>query len=427
MSEFDKVIGYQSIKLELQRTCDIIKNQDKYRKLGVTFPKGLVLYGEPGVGKTLLANCFLKESGIKYYICRKDKPNGEFVKSIKSTFDEAKANQPSVILLDDMDKFANEDKDHKDAEEYVTVQSCIDDVRECKVFVIATANDLKKVPESLLRAGRFDKTIEVKIPRGKDAFKIIQYYLSQKQYVDNIDIEEISKMLFGRSCAELELVINEAGIYAGFENKEKIDRDDIIKACLRIIYDAPETIQDVGHINDEETAYHEAGHVVVAEVLEPESVTLLSIGGYEGSIDGFAAFYRDDDYWHSFDLMKIRVLTLLAGKAQIELKYGKHDVGCGNDIIRAKSVVRRMIAEYGIVGFNKCNAGRSDYYNSEVLKTRIEDAMFDELEKCYAEAKEILCKNKEFVENIVKAVMEKKILTFNEIQKIKESSHISVK
>ena len=424
MSEFDKVIGYDSIKLELQRICDIIKNPEKYEKLGVKFPNGLVLHGSPGVGKTLFANCFIKECGVKSFVCRNNKPEEEFINSIKATFDEAKKQQPAVILLDDFDKFANEDKDHKDAKEYVTVQACIDEVKNDKVFVFATANELWKVPDSLIRAGRFDKTIEVKNPKGKDAVKIIEYYLSQKKYVSGLNPEEISRMLYGRSCAELETVINDAAIYAGFANKTQIDMNDIVKACLRLLYEAPETIQDDGHLDDEETAYHEAGHVVLAEVLEPKSVTLVTIGGYEGNISGFAAFYRDIDYWHSFDLMRIRLLTLLAGKAEIELKFGRHDTGCGNDINRAMDVVRRMVSEYGIVGFNKCNSSRYDFDNSPELKARIENAMFDELEKCYMEVKKVLTDNHEFVENLVSALLKKKLLNFNEIQEIKNNSHI---
>ena len=426
MNEFDKVIGYNSIKLELLRLCDIIKNPNKYEKLGVEFPNGVILYGNPGVGKTLFANCFLKECGVKSFICRKNKPDGEFINFIKEIFDEAKRQQPAVILLDDLDKFANEDKEHRDAEEYVTVQACIDEVKNDKVFVFATANDLSKIPNSLVRTGRFDKTIENKNPRGKDAVNIIKYYLSTKQYVKEINAEEILRILCGRSCAELESVINDAGIYAGFANKTKIEMSDIIKACLRLLYEAPETIQDDGHKNDEETAYHEAGHVVLAEILEPKSVALVSIGGYEGNMNGFVAYYRDIDYWHSFDLMKIRLLTLLAGKAQIELKYGKHDTGCGNDIARAMDVVRRMIAEYGIVGFNKCNSSRFDFDNSAELKARIENAMFDELEKCYMETKQILAKNRDFVEGIVSALMKKKLLDFNEIQDIKKKSKITI-
>ena len=123
MSEFDKIIGYKDIKTELIGLCDVIKNADKYKALGVAPIGGLLLDGNPGVGKTLMANCFIKESGRKAFVCRKNKPDGEFVNEIKNVFVEAAENAPSIILLDDMDKFANEDDYHRNAEEYVTVQS----------------------------------------------------------------------------------------------------------------------------------------------------------------------------------------------------------------------------------------------------------------------------------------------------------------
>lgn len=188
MNGFDKVIGYDAIKLEIARICDVIKNSDKYQKLGVKISKGLLIYGEPGVGKTLLANAFIEECGKKYYFCRKNLPDDEFIKYIKKTFEDAKNNAPSLVLLDDFDKFANEDKDHKNAEEYVTIQSCIDDVKFSEVFVIATANDLQLVPDSLLRAGRFDTSIEIKAPKGIDAEMIIKHYLSGKNTVANLDV-----------------------------------------------------------------------------------------------------------------------------------------------------------------------------------------------------------------------------------------------
>lgn len=119
---------------------------------------------------------------------------------------------PAIILLDDFDKFANEDKDHKNAEEYVTIQSCIDEIKNYDVFVIATANDLSLVPSSLLRAGRFDTTIEVKNPQGQDAEQIIKHYLSLKNSVADMDFKQLARILNGRSCAELETIINQAGI-----------------------------------------------------------------------------------------------------------------------------------------------------------------------------------------------------------------------
>ena len=127
MSAFDKIIGYQSVKEELERLCDIIKRKEKYRALGVTPPRGLILYGEPGVGKTLIANCFIEESGREGFVCRKNLPDEKFIEHIKEIFEKAKNAAPSIILFDDLDKFANEDEKHKNAEAYVTVQACMDD------------------------------------------------------------------------------------------------------------------------------------------------------------------------------------------------------------------------------------------------------------------------------------------------------------
>lgn len=189
MNAFDKIIGYASasIKKELQQISDTLKKIEAYDKLGVTAPKGLLIYGEPGVGKSLMASAVIKESGRKVFCCRKDSPNGDFVKKIKGTFDKAEQNAPSIVYLDDMDKFANGDERHPDAEEYVTVQSCIDEVRGKQVFVLATANNIRCLPHSLRRMGRFDRMIEVEAPRGQDAVKIIAHYLKSKIFIDEVD------------------------------------------------------------------------------------------------------------------------------------------------------------------------------------------------------------------------------------------------
>ena len=129
MSEFDKIIGYEDIKRELKKLCDVVKNPDRYTKLGVTLPGGILLEGDPGLGKTLMAKCFIAEAGCKAFVIRKEKPNGDFVKEIKEVFEKAKSENSAIVFLDDMDKFANEDDHHPNAEEFVTVQSCID---ECK-------------------------------------------------------------------------------------------------------------------------------------------------------------------------------------------------------------------------------------------------------------------------------------------------------
>ena len=418
MSEFDKIIGYKDVKTELFRICDVIKNADKYKTLGVAPIGGLLLDGDPGVGKTLMANCFIKESGRKSFVCRKNKPDGEFVNEIKNVFTEAAGNAPSIILLDDMDKFANEDDYHRNAEEYVTVQSCIDEIKGKDVFVLATTNGTDNLPRSLLRAGRFDYVISVDAPEGKDAVEIVKYYLSQKKAVAEIDAEEIARLLNGKSCAVLETVINTAGQYAGYENKEMIGVDDIIRACLRVIYNAPESTAPHNPVVLERTAYHEAGHAVVAEILESGSVDLVSVRKNTGTVGGFTAYHNPDDYWISKTHMENRVIAILGGKAATELIFGEADTGANNDLHRAFDIVQRFADNYCSYGFGYWE-GRDS--SSDRLLRR-EDRITADMETYYARAIKILIDNKAFLEALAKRLQEKDTLVSSEIKEIKEKT-----
>ncbi len=418
MSEFDKIIGYKDVKTELFRICDVIKNADKYKALGVAPIGGLLLDGDPGVGKTLMANCFIKESGRKAFVCRKNKPDGEFVNEIKNVFTEAAENAPSIILLDDMDKFANEDDYHRNAEEYVTVQSCIDEIKGKDVFVLATTNGTDNLPRSLLRAGRFDYVISVDAPEGKDAVEIVKYYLSQKKAVAEIDAEEIARLLNGKSCAVLETVINTAGQYAGYENKEMIGVDDIIRACLRVIYNAPESTAPHNPVVLERTAYHEAGHAVIAEILESGSVDLVSVRKNTGTVGGFTAYHNPDDYWISKTHMENRVIAILGGKAATELIFGEADTGANNDLHRAFDIVQRFADNYCSYGFGYWE-GRDS--SSDRLLRR-EDRITADMETYYARARKILIDNKAFLEALAKRLQEKDTLVSSEIKEIKEKT-----
>lgn len=408
MKTFEGIIGYEDVKNELARICDILCNPKKYADLGVSIPKGLLLYGMPGVGKTTMVKAFIEAVGRKSFVCRKNKPDGEFVKEITSIFDEAKANIPSVVFLDDMDKFANGDEMHRNDEEYVTIQSCIDDAKDLDVFVVATANSTRHLPDSLLRAGRFDKTIEIDAPKDEDAEKIVEYYISKKKCADDVDCREISRILEGKSCAELEVVMNEAGIYAGYEGRDCIEMNDIIRACLRMIYEAPEHISVSKGKNLEQIACHEAGHAVLHEILDPGSVTLVSVKSCSDKIGGFTASYKPDEYWYSKKLMENRVIEILGGKAATDIMYGVADVGVNSDLHRAFDIVERFVDNYCSYSFDRWI---QDGMSSNDLLSRREIQMSVEMERFYATAKEILTKNKDFFDRLVRELVEKKTLT----------------
>lgn len=420
MKEFDRIIGYEPIKNELKRICDILVNPDKYKKFGVRAPQGLLLYGEPGVGKSLMADCFIKASKRKAYVFRKVKMGEDFVESISKLFEEAKKNAPSIILLDDMDKFANEDEEHRDAPEYVAIQACIDYLKKSDVFVVATANDIKSFPESLVRVGRFSKCIEIERPEGKDCEQIMQHYLSKKKHVGRFDYAEFAKTLNGMTCAELESIINEAGIYAAYEGKEKIGKDEMIRACMRVMYKAPEDSLSFSKNPNEikRLAYHEAGHVVVAEVLNDESISLVSIASHLGSIGGVTKNYFDDDKcWINHDFRIGSVKRVLGGKAATEVVFGEIDLGAESDIGIAFHRVEGLIDEGVMLGFENYSS-RSD---GDGKRDRISDLVAKEVEKIYQDTKRILIDNREFLDKIANALIERTTLLMSDVQEIKKT------
>ena len=264
MSEFDKIIGYESEKEELARLCDTLKNRAKYAKLGMNMPQTLLLYGPPGVGKTLMAKAFISESKRKVFYCKKDKSDGEFITAIKDTFAEAKKKAPSIIFFDDMDKFAEDNLNQNcNKEEFVAIQSGLEDIRGANVFVIATANDICNLPDSLLRAGRFGRQIHVEVPDYVNSVKIIEHYLTGKSVAEDVHAELLARTLQGKSCAVLEEIMNEAAMYAGFdEEAEKICLEHIERAIPRVLFKTIPEREKNGRAR-ELAAYHEAGHALV--------------------------------------------------------------------------------------------------------------------------------------------------------------------
>ena len=411
---FESIIGYKAIKLELSRILDQLIYPDKYAALGVTEPHGLLLHGVPGVGKSTMAHSVVKACGRASFVCRKDKSNGDFVKEIVRIFDEAEKNAPSVIFLDDLDKFANEDIYHKDSEEFVTVQACIDRVEDKRVFVVATANNICKLPDSLIRPGRFDNVLKLDCPSGQDAEDIVAYYIAQKSYIADMDVKRIARLLEGRSCAELETVINQAGAYAAFDSRAQVEMKDMIKAILRIIFEAPESFtQDPASLPL--TACHEAGHALVAELLEPDSVNLVTVLNHDSNAAGITSLHRDDEYFHHKSMMENRVKCLLAGKAAVEICYGTVDTGANSDLHRAFDIVARFVDNYCSYGFGQFVF---DYTSSNEVLDRRDSRVAADMEHFYSQTKQIIIDNRAKLDKLTACLIEEKTLLGDQVQAI---------
>ena len=412
---FDKVIGYEAIKEELIRYADVLRNRERYSKLGITLPAGILLSGKPGLGKTLMAKCFIKESGCKSFVLRKEKPNGDFVRKIRETYEKAKNNTPCIVFLDDMDKFANEDDMHRDAEEYVTIQTCIDDFKEYGVFTIATVNEKYCLPDSLLRPGRFDESIDIEMPEEDDARSIIEYYLSEKKNVGNIDLEEISKVLCGKSCAELENIINKAGFYAAYDRKKLIEQNDIIKACLRVEFESPESINPKNDEFTRKVAIHEAGHAVIHEILEPNSVSLVTVCRYVGCPEGVTRLSYPKKNVLSKKSRENQIIGALGGKAAVELVMGEADMGCNSDMYKAYDLTAMLVDNVCALGFETFERANASGYLLE-KKDRL---IASEIERYYTIAKRVIFENRIFLDAIVDALVDHHTITYREMQMIR--------
>lgn len=420
MGAFNKVIGYEQIKGELLQVCDMIKNREAYEKLGAKLPQGILLHGDPGLGKTLMAECFIEECGLKSYTLRRTKGKEEFVKHIADVFREAKENAPAIILLDDMDKFANEDEAHQNAEEYVAVQAGIDESKGHEVLVIATTNDLDNLPDSLIRPGRFDKKIAVNCPTNEEADALIAHFLSDKQVSDDINVEDLSKMMKHVSCAELESILNSAAISAASKRRGCIYMDDMVESVLQSCYG----MAVINHKKQPDEsirklALHEAGHLVVAEVLEPESIGLASIRSKEVIVGESNGFVKRCKPPHN---RRMEVLITLAGKAATELYYSETCAsGCSEDLEHAHSMICDGICESGTHGLGFIQG----YYGvTQDLKRQVETIVRAEMERYMFRTREILLKNRAFLEKVTDALIEKEILLFSDIREIRECVEI---
>lgn len=411
---FDEIIGYEDIKKELRVVSDMLNNPEVYKKLGAKINEGLILSGNPGTGKTTMANCLIKSTGRNVYICRKKSSDGKFVKAITNTFQTAKMNAPSIVLLDDLDKFSDQEKD-QDGEEFAAVQACIDEVKGMDVFIMATANNTRKIPSSLLRAGRLGKKITVRLPKDDEAAKIIKHYLDKLQTCDDLDEVSIARMLSGESCAALENAVNSAAMKAAFNRQEKITMQNIVDACLDLTFEAPESDTPLPEEMRKRIAYHEAGHAIAAEILAPGTVSIASIRKTEGGDYGFVRYSRNDDMEATDSYYYENCLKVsLAGKAASEIVFGESDMGAESDIRGAYRRAEQLVDYRCMYGFQNWITDDHDSFASE-NRNRV---MAMVMEKNYLEVKKVLAEHRDLLDKMAAELMNRTTLLYTDIQKI---------
>lgn len=426
MGAFENVMGYEALKRELMEIVDIMQNKEVYEALNAKCPSGLLLYGDPGVGKTLIANDFIEASGRPAVICRKNASEQSFIDSINQAFEDALAKAPSIILLDDMDKFANDDKDHKDSEAYVTIQSCIDMVKGKDVFVVATANNIRKLPDSLVRTGRFDRRVEVDTPSDEDSQKIIEHYLMGMGLDDDVDVKVLAAFFRGASCSTLETVVNQAAIIAGSKRADHISMEDLILSYVQIAHTVPKDdllvpsgVDLSANDGSSDVFWHEAGHIVMSELFSPGCVTIAIAVKKEKGHHGFSSANFSKSNKNSLAKKKADLMISLASAAAMDITFGRVDPGAQCDV---EGSLRTLDDIFDLGGFAGLSLAENAYdRNSESLREHREVAGSMIAELYYQETKELLCQHRAFLEAIAKALVEKVVITAIDIAEIRKS------
>lgn len=416
MDKFDeKVIGYDSIKETLRQIADVLKRPEAYKEKGVSMPRGLLMESAPGLGKSLMASILMEESGRKSFVFRRINEGNTFLGEMKDIFDVAKEEAPSILLLEDLNLYVESNSPY--APEWACLQACIDETSNADIFVIATTNDTRYMPQSLLRPGRFDYILNLNPPLGKTAENIVSYYLRDKNLAKDVQISDIVKAMPQVSCATLETVMNLAAINSVYRDHAHVQKEDIIDALLKVVYNLRKADCEEDPQEHQMIAVHEAAHAVVGEVLHSGSIGIITIRGSHGAIggmeSGFAVYAKSEEEFQD------EIIKTLAGKAGTALIYGIMDIRAAADIKKADQLLDIWLCHFAGGGFSGVEPGENRL--SEPRLSYNEAIKSAKLEELYRRAYKILYDNRDFLLAVQKELLEHETLLNSDLAKIRES------
>lgn len=430
---FSSVAGNEEAKESLMDVIDFLKNPEKYEKYGARMPKGIILYGEPGTGKTLLAKAVAGEANVPFYALS----GSDFVQvyvgvgaaRVRSLFKKAKSKGKAVIFIDEIDAIgkarSNNESSSTNSERDQTLNALLTEMSGFGegegIVVIAATNRLDMLDKALLRPGRFDRHIEVSLPDVKAREKILSLYLDNKPH-ENIEIKDIARKTSYFSGAKLENLVNEAAILAAKDDSKYITRRhfDLAYSIILAGYEKKER----EHLKYEDkvlTSYHEAGHGLVSMLLLPkDKISKITIIPTTKGAGGYTLTIPEDNNYHRADYLRNKIKVLLAGRAAEEITFGKSKISTGaeNDISHSTDIALKMITEYGmgeILGLVKLSSVGSLYssYGNLVIEECKEfiDILYDE-------TLSLLNDNKTLLNKIALNLLEKETLHEDEIERL---------
>ena len=358
---FKDVAGNEAAKQDLTEVVDFLKNPKKYEKLGAKIPRGVLLAGEPGTGKTLMARAVAGEADVPFFSISGSEFAEMFVgvgaSRVRDLFSKAKKNSPSIIFIDEIDAVAHKRDARGGAgrEDEQTLNQILVEMdgfdNDSGVIVMAATNRVDMLDKALLRPGRFDRHVNVTLPERKDRLEILKVHFKGKPVEADVDLEAMAKKTAGSSGADLANIANEAAITAAREGHKAVSNKDLTEAFERVAIGPVRKSKVMNEKERKLTAYHEAGHAVVGHVL-PDSdpvhkVTIIPRGG-TGGVTWFLP-PEDRNYKSIYELNDI-LARAMGGRVAEKLIFGKDAVttGAGSDLKNVAELAKSMIVEEGM-------------------------------------------------------------------------------
>ena len=421
--KFDDVAGLEEEKEELIEIVDFLKTPEKFAKMGSKIPKGVLLYGKPGTGKTLIAKAIAGEANVPFI----SMSGSEFIEMfaglgasrVRKLFDKARKLSPCIVFIDEIDAIGSRRTSNSGAEteNNQTLNQLLVEMdgfsSEETIIVLAATNRPEMLDKALLRPGRFDRQITIPAPDLKGRLEILKIHSKDKKISEDVNLESIAEDTAGFTGAELSNILNEAAIIATKNKHDDIEKIDIEEAVKKVTVGLEKKTRKYSEKDKKLTAYHEAGHAVVSKYLQTQTdVKEISIIP-RGVAGGYTMYKSDDDkYYISKTEMQEKLIALLGGRAAEKLVLDDISTGASNDIEVATKIARDMVTKYGMSDtLGPIDFQGKEPYEMQMFGENIGDKIGQEVKKlidtAYNDAISLLNEHRDKLDLIANALLEK--------------------